>query len=55
MKQFYETYSENEKFSPLVRKLSWTNNIIILSGAKTIEAKEFYLKMAIKNNYSKRG
>jgi predicted nuclease of restriction endonuclease-like (RecB) superfamily len=54
MKQFYETYNKNEKFSPLVRKLSWTNNLLILSGAKSIEEKEFYLKLSIKNNYSKR-
>jgi predicted nuclease of restriction endonuclease-like (RecB) superfamily len=26
MKQFYETYSENEKLSLLVRELTWTNN-----------------------------
>ncbi|MBN2824459.1 MAG: hypothetical protein JXQ76_03965 [Campylobacterales bacterium] len=27
MKQFYETYKDNEKLSPLVRELSWTNNL----------------------------
>lgn len=54
MMQFYDTYKDFEKLSPLVTQLSWTNNLLILSGAKTIEAKEFYLKMAIKNNYSKR-
>jgi hypothetical protein len=25
MKQFYETYTGNEKLSPLVREISWTN------------------------------
>jgi len=54
MKQFYETYRENEKLSPLVRELSWTNNIIILSKIKSMEEKEFYLKLAIKENYSTR-
>jgi len=54
MMQFYDTYKDFKKLSPLVTQLSWTNNLLILSGAKTIEAKEFYLKMAIKNNYSKR-
>lgn len=45
MKQFYETYSgENEKLSLLVRQLSWTNNLIILSRTKTIEEKIYYLK-----------
>ena len=39
MKQFYETYNGvGEKLSPLVRQISWTNNLIILSRTKTIEA-----------------
>lgn len=39
--------------SPLVTQLSWTNNLLILSGTKTKEEREFYIKMALKNNYSK--
>lgn len=54
MKQFYETYKDNEIVAPLVRQLSWTNNILILGSTKTMEEKEFYIKMSIKNNYSKR-
>lgn len=54
MKQFYETYKDNDIVAPLVRQLSWTNNILILGSTKTIEEKEFYIKMSIKNNYSKR-
>ena len=54
MKQFYETYRDNKKLSPLVRELSWTNNIIILSKSKSIEENEFYLRLSIKENYSKR-
>ena len=54
MKQFYETYAGNEKLSPLVRELPWTNNILIMVGAKTDEAREFYLNLCIKNSYSKR-
>lgn len=54
MKQFYETYKDNEFVAPLVRQLSWTNNILILGSTKTMEEKEFYIKMSIKNNYSKR-
>ena len=54
MKQFYETYKDNEKLSPLVRELSWTNNINILSKTKSIEEKEFYIKLSIRENYSKR-
>jgi predicted nuclease of restriction endonuclease-like (RecB) superfamily len=54
MKQFFETYNGNKKLSPLVREISWSNNLLILSGAKTDEAREFYLRLCIKDNYSKR-
>lgn len=54
MKQFYETYKDNEKLLPLVREVSWTNNLSIMSGRKTDVEKEFYLRETIKNNYSKR-
>ncbi len=54
MKQFYETYCHNEKLSPLVREISWSNNLLILAGCKTDEAKEFYLRLSIENNYGKR-
>ena len=54
MRQFYETYANYEKVSPLVTQISWTNNLLILSGTKSIEEKEFYLKLCIQENYSKR-
>ena len=54
MKQFYETYKDNEIVAPLVRQISWSNNILILGATKTMKEKEFYLKLCIKNNYSKR-
>lgn len=53
MKQFYEIYQRNEKLSALLRELSWTNNLQIMSG-KTDEEREFYLTLAIKNRYSSR-
>ena len=54
MRQFYETYSSNEKLSPLVRELTWTNNLIILSRCKTDKEREFYLNLARNERYSKR-
>ncbi len=54
MKQFYETYCNDEKLSPLVRELSWTNNLLIISKTKDESEKEFYLKLCIRENYSKR-
>jgi len=37
-----------------VTQISWTNHLLILSGAKTIEEKEFYIALCIKEKYSKR-
>lgn len=54
MKQFYEIYKDFPIVSSMVTQLSWTNNLIILSSTKTIEEKEFYIRMCIKNNYTKR-
>ena len=54
MKQFYETYKDNKIVAPLVKQISWTHNVMILGATNSIEEKEFYIKMCIKNNYSKR-
>jgi predicted nuclease of restriction endonuclease-like (RecB) superfamily len=54
MKQFYETYKDFPQLSPLVREISWTNNLLIFSRCKTIEEMEFYLKIVKQENYSKR-
>jgi predicted nuclease of restriction endonuclease-like (RecB) superfamily len=54
MKQFYDTYKDDQKLSTLSRELSWSNNCIIFSRAKTSEEREFYLKIAKKERYSVR-
>lgn len=54
MKQFYETYKDSPKLSPLVREISWTNNLLIFSRCKSIEEMEFYLKLVKQESYSKR-
>lgn len=54
MKQFYETYKDNEIVSPLVTQISWTNHLLILSGCKSDLEREFYIRLCIKENYSKR-
>ena len=54
MIQFYITYKDDKIATPLVTQLSWTNNLLILSGAKTKEERHFYLQLSIRNNYSKR-
>lgn len=54
MKQFYEIYHNDKILSPLVREISWSNNLMILSRTKDRNEKEFYIRLSIKENYSKR-
>lgn len=54
MKQFYDTYRDNEKLSALLRELPWTHNLIILSKSKNVEEREFYLRLAIRERFSSR-
>ncbi len=54
MRKFYDNYSPFPKLSSLLRELTWTNNIIILSKTKSIEEKEFYLNLAVKEKYTTR-
>ncbi|WP_433736684.1 PDDEXK nuclease domain-containing protein [Pseudomonas putida] len=54
MRQFYETYRGDEKVSPLVRQLPWTHNLVIFSQSKLPEEREFYLRMAVQEKWSKR-
>ena len=54
MRQFYDAYCNNQKVSPLVTQLSWSNHLLILSKTKNIEEKEFYILLSIKERYSKR-
>ena len=54
MIQFYETYIGNEIVSTLLTQISWSNNVMIISSTRSMEEKEFYIRMCIKNNYSTR-
>lgn len=53
MKQFYETYKDDEFVIPLVTQISWTNHLLILSGAKPAEERHFYMALCTKKYYSK--
>lgn len=53
MKQFYETYSDNEKLSALGAELNWTLNRRIMT-LKTPEEREFYLILCNQKKYSVR-
>lgn len=54
MRQFYDTYRGDSIVSPLVRQLPWTHNMIVLSQSKHPQEREFYLRMAIQEKWSKR-
>lgn len=54
MKQFYETYRGDEFVSALLTQISWTNHLAIMSKAKTLEERHFYITLCIKESYSSR-
>lgn len=54
MRQFYEIYRGQAILSPLVRELAWSLHLVIMSGCKQEEEREFYIRMAIRENWSKR-
>lgn len=54
MRQFYEAYQDEQIVSPVVRQLPWTHNMIILNQSKRSEEREFYLRLAIQEKWSKR-
>lgn len=54
MKQFYETYAEDEFVSAALTQISWTNHLAIMAKAKTIEERHFYITLCIKESYSSR-
>ncbi|HLB41998.1 MAG TPA: PDDEXK nuclease domain-containing protein [Gammaproteobacteria bacterium] len=54
MKQFFETYPDQEKLSALLTEISWTNHLHILSKTKSVDEKQYYLELAAKHRYSER-
>lgn len=38
MRQFYETYKDDEFVMPLVTQISWINHLLIMSGSKARES-----------------
>lgn len=54
MRQFYEAYPDQQLVTALLTQLPWTHNLIILSRSKRPEEREFYLKMAAQEKWSKR-
>lgn len=54
MRQFYEVYRDEKKVAPLVRQLSWSHNLVVLAQSKQPKEREFYLRMAVQEQWSRR-
>jgi predicted nuclease of restriction endonuclease-like (RecB) superfamily len=54
MSQFFETYRVQPSLAPLVRELSWTHNLLIMSRCKRDEEREFYLRVCLRERWGKR-
>ena len=54
MKKFYETYKDDEFVTTLLTQISWSNHLAIISKAKTMEERHFYLSLCVQENYSAR-
>ena len=54
MRQFYEAYAANEIVSTVLRQLSWSHHLTILSRAKQAQEREFYIRLAIHERWSVR-
>ena len=54
MRNFYLTYYKIEKLAPLVREISWSNNIVIMEKCKDDLQREFYIHMVKRYGWTKR-
>jgi len=53
MRKFYLTYKENPKLAQLVREIPWGQNIVILEKLRDDYQREYYLRMIIRNAWSR--
>ena len=54
MRNFYLSYRNSEKLAPLVREISWSNNVVIMEKCKDDLQREFYIQMAKRYGWTKR-
>lgn len=54
MRQFYDAYKDHKAAAPLVRHVSWSGNLFMLSRCKSPEEREFYLRLAHREGWDKR-
>lgn len=54
MRQFYETYKNNEFVSTVLTQINWATHMLIISSTKDIQEREFYMALCVKEKYSYR-
>ena len=54
MRQFYETYKDDQIVSAVLTQLSWANHLLILSAATSPKERHFYIKKAIEEKWTYR-
>lgn len=54
MRQFFETYQGQPILSTLLRELSWSHNLAIMSRCKRDDEREFYLRLANRERWTYR-
>jgi predicted nuclease of restriction endonuclease-like (RecB) superfamily len=52
MMQFFENYRDHPKLATLLRELSWSHNLAIMSRCKRNDEREFYLRLAAREHWS---
>lgn len=53
MRQFFETYSNDENLQPMVAEIGWSHNTLILSMCNNNLEREFYIRMTRKYGWTK--
>jgi len=53
MRQFYLIYRGSEKLTQLVSEIGWSHNIVIMNKCKDPLQQEFYIKMTIREGWSR--
>ena len=53
-RQFFDTYAPHPVLAPLVRGVSWTHNLMVLSRCRRDDEREFYLRMCLRERWTKR-
>ena len=55
MRQFYDTYNDTDaKLSSMMREISWTNNLKIMSRCKSAEERCFYIQLSVSERLTTR-